>query len=460
MALHEEDGLPAEGRGAFSEAEGVEILRETKGDEGVFLKEGDPHRVEGTPEACSPEGCSPVLGMQDGGSGGQDNMCESQGALEQRLQVPVRHSEKCTDFEGTRNDHPLPVKEEPDEFMSISCGAGERFSPPTCDPCRGAPITGPKYFIPDIVYAPSDVDPADVLHIPEDSPPSQQNLEVDRLQRVFAEVRIASWNVAGTSAKRVKTLISADLQADVIAIQEYPKMDAGWRHLKGERFNGLVFQNYFMCRAIGVLYDAKKFHLRGRRSSQRGIWVQLQHIETSQSIWIGSIHVPNNEGREECRRLVDQFMKELPKNATGAAMGDFNTHFRWVVADGACVPSIISGKWSDLRQCMAEYGFQQVPPSPEQADAPTFHSRKGNVSSTQIDGRFVKGLQGRLEICEDSRVEVGTDHDRIVLSGVLAGPGQRVKRVKAGGPLRVVRPPPPCHRCVSQSVGGACGEVL
>ena len=38
-------------------------------------------------------------------------------------------------------------------------------------------ISGPKYFVPDVVYAPSDVDPQEVLCIPDGSEPSQECLE-------------------------------------------------------------------------------------------------------------------------------------------------------------------------------------------------------------------------------------------------------------------------------------------
>ena len=243
-------------------------------------------------------------------------------------------------------------------------------------------LTGPKYSVPDIVYAPSDVDPEEVLHVPDDTPsqldyglpPHLEHLNSSSALKAVSMLKLSSWNVAGIDAKRVKTLISADLDVDVVALQEYPKMPAGWHHIKGERFNGLLFQNYYMYRAVGILFDAKKFHLRGRRSSERGAWVQLQHVETSKVIWIGSIHLPNSEGREACRRLLHQLLSQLPKGATGAVLGDFNTQFRWTVSGSACVPGVVSGKWSDLRQCMAEYGFQQTSPPQHQAAAPTFHS--------------------------------------------------------------------------------------
>ena len=305
-------------------------------------------------------------------------------------------------------------------------------------------VSGPAYCVPDIVYAPSDVDPGDVLHVPDSPQSSQQNVDTEGDSRVASVVRIVSWNVAGISAKRVKTLIAQDLSADVVALQEYPKMPAGWHLHSGERYSGLIYQNYFMYRAVALMYDAKKFHLKGRRADERGIWLRLQHVETSKHVWVGSVHLPNNQPRDECKRLMSQFVGLLPAKAEAAiALGDYNTHFRWNVAHEACIPSVIEPKWGDLRQVMAEKGLQQLPPVPSQAHTPTFHSRKQNVSTTQIDGAFLKGFAGEMTIVEESRVEVGTDHDRLEIRGTLLGPGKPTQRVRAGGPMRVVSSPPP-----------------
>ena len=129
--------------------------------------------------------------------------------------------------------------------------------------------------------------------------------------------------------------------------------------------------------------------------------------------------------------------------STGAVLGDFNTQFKWTVMENMCVPSAIGTRWADLRQIMSEHGFQQTPPQPHQAATPTFHSRKANTSSTQIDGCFVQGLNCVMSVAEDSRIQVGTDHDRVETQGVLKGKRARQKRMMGGGPMRVVASPPP-----------------
>ena len=207
---------------------------------------------------------------------------------------------------------------------------------------------------------------------------------------------------------------------------------------------GLIYQNYFTCRAVAIFYRVGAFHLLGRGASERGVWARLRHVDTSKEVWIGCLHLPNNQPRDEIQRLLQQFMRVKSKQgSTGAVLWDFNTQFRWSVTEHTCVPGIIGSWWADLRQIMSEHGFQQTPPPLRQAATPTFHSRKANTSSAQIDGCFVQGLACALNIAEDSRVQVGTDHDRVEMQGVLRGKRAKQGRMARGGPMRVVASPPP-----------------
>ena len=49
----------------------------------------------------------------------------------------------------------------------------------------------------------------------------------------------------------------------------------------------------------------------------------------------------------------------------------------------------------------------------------------------------------KMEICEGSRLQVDTDHDRILFTGTVTGPGRAKVKARAGGALQVTRPPPP-----------------
>ena len=131
-------------------------------------------------------------------------------------------------------------------------------------------------------------------------------------------------------------------------------------------------------------------------------------------------------------------------------MGDFNIQFKWAEAEGEVVPGEMSVKWSDLRQIATEAGFQQVTPAPAQMHLPTFYSRKGNVTNTQIDGAFVSNSSARhLRIEEESRNEVGTDHDRVAVQAWVRG--MATKRVAVGGPRVVTTPIPDGRKLTTKS---------
>ena len=146
---------------------------------------------------------------------------------------------------------------------------GANFSSPFCTGAREGPpaITGPKYFVPDIDYAPSDVDAADIV------PFREEDFEETPLCHEFEEawgtantppswgVKMCSWNLAGTSEKRVKSLISHIPCCDILAVQEFPKQQCKWQVLKGEVFHAVIFQHVLMYRSIGIFYKCSTFHL-------------------------------------------------------------------------------------------------------------------------------------------------------------------------------------------------------
>ena len=325
--------------------------------------------------------------------------------------------------------------------LATNQGEPKSFSPPkscTVPRQRAANITGPKYFIPDVVYAPSDVDPAEAVPFREED----FELEIPDVHggRLAAgrEVSIGAWNLAGTCEKKIKPLLSHVPCCDVLAVQEFPRQKHTWQILKGDVLNAVLFQHVLMYRAVGIFYKHELFHLKRKISTNKGVWLRLLHKPSQKHIWVGSAHLPNSEPREEINRFAAEFFGvERQSGEQAFALGDFNTHFRWSEGEGGVVPGEISAKWGDLRQIAAEAGFEQAAPLSEQMRAATFHSRKGNVASTQIDGAFVSNTHSRtLCIEEESRHEAGTDHDRVVVKGWLTG--ERVARVAFGGP-RVVK---------------------
>ena len=302
------------------------------------------------------------------------------------------------------------------------------------------PITGPKYFF-QLEDEPCSDGPA-AGFVPRHDAECE---DATKVPQGDVSVRIASWNVAGIRSKTVQLVFDQLIECDIVSVQEFPKQDAGWKTVEGDVFRGLVHQNYSMYRGVGILYKADKFQLLKRKAAARGMWALLRHVGSGTELWVGSVHLPNSEPREEVQRLMKQVVDLLPKNAEKAILlGDFNVQFSWRQADGGVNPGAMTAKWAGVRQQLVEAGFLQLPPGPTQTTTPTFHSRKGNVASTQIDGAFLKGHgQCNLDIQEGSRHQVGTDHDRVEVQ-LRIKVGQRQKRkMVAGGPRVIASEPPP-----------------
>ena len=273
-------------------------------------------------------------------------------------------------------------------------------------------------------------------------------VETAELPTEAVTVKVGSWNLAGASAKEVKSVLTHVLDYDIVGFQEYAKQkDAGWQLLKGDDFHGVVHQNYVMYRPTAIFYRKNKFQLLRKCQMQRGIWIQLQHIESTKVFWIGSCHFPNNEPVEELTRLHREFFT-IPRGDADRkiAVGDFNVQFSWIDVERGVEPKVLSSKWARLRQQAADHGLRQATPPAHQLNTPTFVSCKGNVASKQIDGGFVNGdSRWTIRIREDSRHEIGADHDRIDMEFMVRRPREGRRSVSQGGPRVVARPIPPQH---------------
>ena len=246
-----------------------------------------------------------------------------------------------------------------------------------------AGVSGPKFFhaemlseeevieesFPSVEPVKAPMDPAEGLRRRcEDC--SQEN----------AQIRVATWNLAGVSSKSIESTFAHVIDCDVIAVQEFPKQEAWWKVITGEKFHGVTYQNYFMYRGVGVLCRSDQFHLLKKSSVARGVWVQLRHVRAQQQLCVGSVHLPNNESKDELARLLAELLGARPKGAQAAmVLGDFNVQFVWREDDNGVVPGTISPKWAALRQGMMQAGLQQAVPSASQMHVATFHSRKGTV---------------------------------------------------------------------------------
>ena len=107
-------------------------------------------------------------------------------------------------------------------------------------------ISGPKYFFPPEKEYGND-EPA-----PSGASPPRVTCEVETMGKTTeTSLRLASWNVAGTSSKNVQLVFDQLLDCDVVAVQEFPKQEVGWKTVEGDVFRGIVHQNHGMYRGGG-----------------------------------------------------------------------------------------------------------------------------------------------------------------------------------------------------------------
>ena len=276
---------------------------------------------------------------------------------------------------------------------------------------------------------------------------STERAGLEQAGEEWFSLSVASWNLAGAGKKKIKGIVTTVVEHDLVAVQEYPKLEVGWHVVDHGRMSAVLYQDVMMYRAVGIMYDKGKFRFRKRRRAARGVWVLLQHIETAREVWFGSVHLPVNEVVEEIDRFTDEFLGALPATDKPVLLlGDMNTHFTWVAQQGVVQPRHMHNRWSKLRQATVERGFSQVPPAPLDMGAPTFVPRRAGASSTQIDAIFAARCQVTpLQVEKDSRNEIGTDHERVRTKLLLKGvrQGKATAGHQAGGPRRVTSAPPP-----------------
>ena len=266
-----------------------------------------------------------------------------------------------------------------------------------------------------------------------------------------------SWNVAGADAGDVQAVVSGLQDTHLLAIQEWPRATPGWLSLETGSLRGLVFQSSTMYRGVAVFFDQRVFTATGRKSSERGIWIKLLHHASGLHVWCGSLHLPHNSSVADYETLLKEFLQVLPKNADRVALaGDFNTKFCWTSTGDGALPCRSDSKWHFLRDAAGQRGLLQVPPVSPHVNAPTYVPRKGNASSSQIDGIFMAGLaHGGLCVDKGSRASLNSDHEQVLCHCVLkcknvsAAP---VRKAAPGGPRRMTRPLPAVREVDQQTL--------
>ena len=193
------------------------------------------------------------------------------------------------------------------------------------------------------------------------SSPSAEAAVLEQAREEWFSLSVATWNLAGAGKKKIKGIVTMVVEHDLVAVQEYAKQAVGWHVVDHGRMSAVLYQDVMMYRAVGIMYDKGKFRIRKRKRATRGVWILLEHVETSREVWVGSIHLPVNEVVEEVDRFTDEFLQALPATDTPALLlGDMNTraHFTWGAQQGVAQPRNMHSRWSKLRQARVSGRFR------------------------------------------------------------------------------------------------------
>ena len=117
----------------------------------------------------------------------------------------------------------------------------QRTLPARLQPQAHKGISGPKFFLMGLLESDKDASdewqeggPDNASQTKRDASCSSSPIAKDEK----AHIRVASWNLAGVSAKDIETVFAHVVDCDVVAVQEFPKQEAGWKITTGNRFHG------------------------------------------------------------------------------------------------------------------------------------------------------------------------------------------------------------------------------
>ena len=232
----------------------------------------------------------------------------------------------------------------------------------------------------------------------EPSQPARRSLREigeERAERDF-HFQAETWNVAGMNVESVRALLRDELQAELLALQEWPRGDPGWTLHDEGSYAGVVLQSQSMYRGVAVLYRHEVFTLLKKKEGERGLWCLFRHVKTGRKLWFGSLHMQHGVPVDEFDVCYQEYLHLLPKKPGSVVlMADFNVPFKWKHVQGEWVPAVRDAKWEALRSASMVRGLQQHAPVLPEPNQPTYIARKSGVKSSQIDGVFLDRVAGR-----------------------------------------------------------------
>ena len=233
------------------------------------------------------------------------------------------------------------------------------------------------------------------------------------------ELEFFSWNIGG---KPVESAIQATVNSRekvekaILALQELPRVQPGWRTTYIEEYTLLQYRGEDQWRGNGICFRTGLFQPLMRKANDLGAWVRLREAATGRELWVCSARLSTGVTDDVTADEMRQVLRARPPTTLpSVVLADFNTHLRWTSAAG-CLgqPMPTSGRADFLCSEVERHGYQLRAPLESQWATATSRPRRRNAAGRQIDGVATKGTRVRtVQIEEGSFRQIQGDHERL-----------------------------------------------
>ena len=200
------------------------------------------------------------------------------------------------------------------------------------------------------------------------------------------------------------------------------------------------------------MFDSTSWVLMRKRSSSKGTWFRLRHVDSLAECWIGSLYIAPHYGMDDFHKYLQEHLECLPPTSLPTYLGaDVNAGISWH-AEGHLdfVPCGTESKGRTLVEVLSAQGLRLQPPGLAQQRQPTSRPRREGVQGRLIHWTAVKhASSSTTHVLVDSCFQLGTDHDMLYTHFPIFGQRGRTARIRTG--KRTFSSPPTIPHYIDQN---------
>ena len=241
---------------------------------------------------------------------------------------------------------------------------------------------------------------------------------------------MAQWNLGG---QKPWLLDVTACDADIIAVQELSRCEAGWRTFDTAEFHWVSHRSENQWRGVGIAIALDKFDsILYKVASSRGLWV-VARLKGLGRVLLGSLHCHTGVTNAIYQAAVHEFFATCPRRFRHLPVFcgvDANEVPVWVDSDSedSLEFGTGNGNINELVAAAMQLGMRPSSPLSHLRHAPTHFPRDESREGRQIDMIFVKQLHALPhDIDAERRHCIGSDH-ALLHGDLLCSPGSSKSR--------------------------------